>query len=241
MPSHIKIQALHMIRYTLPSTPFTLVLDPLYKYLPSLEHCFLVAPQVYFHPPQPVTTYCFNVTVAQDFVKVNQKYASYNTSFSVASNNATGVLDNSANIHVLKDKSLFISTIEPCPINTTIGTIVGSNPPQGVGTARIAWKDHDNKLHHLTLYDALYYPDSPANIVSITKLGPDNADHTLNIQTFSSHSIFTWNHSANSMILKHSAVNLPELSLATKYEPLAVGVSTCLAKTVGDFPEKYLL
>ena len=84
----------------------------------------------------------------------------------------------------------------------------------------MAWIDDDNAPHSLILYDALYYPNSLANVISITKLGPDNDDSLLNMQTFTTRSIFSWND--NSMIIKHSSVNLPELSLVTKHDPIAL-------------------
>lgn len=77
------------------------------------------------------------MAIAQDFIDINNKYNTYNTSFSAASNNTTRVLDNRVNVHVLKDRSLFISDIEPCPIGINISTVVGSNSPKGISTAQI--------------------------------------------------------------------------------------------------------
>ena len=54
----------------------------------------------------------------------------------------------------------------------------------------------------------------------------------LNIQTFPTQSIFTWNHNSNSMVIKHSSVNLPELSLHSAYEPIAL----LTKKPVNDQP-----
>ena len=92
---------------------------------------------VYFHSPSTTNQCCFNVAIAKDFVAVKNRCAAFNASFSAESSNVTGALENSANLHALKDCSLFISSIEPCPIGVNVGAVVGSTPPKGVGIAQI--------------------------------------------------------------------------------------------------------
>ena len=77
----------------------------------------------------------------------------------------------------------------------------------------MVWYDKAGTKHRFLLKDALYHPDSPVNVISVTKLGQDECDSTLNIKTFPIYSIFTWNHSCNSQFLRHSTVNLSELPI----------------------------
>ena len=135
LPNRLKMQSLQAIKFMLPSSPDNAPLAPIYKVLPVLNHVFATNLPVYFHPPSTTNQCCFNVAIARDFALFKNRHAACNTSFSAESRNLTGVLDNSANVHVLKDYSLFISSIEPCPIGVNVGTVVGSTPPEGVGTA----------------------------------------------------------------------------------------------------------
>ena len=94
-----------------------------------------------------------------------------------------------------------------------IGTVVGTNAPLGIGTAEMIWLDENSIHHSLVLEDALYYPDSPVNVISATKLGLDSSDPQLNMQTFPTHSLFTWNKGGNTKLTKYSSANLPEIPL----------------------------
>ena len=47
------------------------------------------------------------------------------------------MLDNSANVHILKDKSLFISKIQPYLLGADVGIVIGSNKLQGIGLVQI--------------------------------------------------------------------------------------------------------
>ena len=78
--------------------------------------------------------------------------------------------------------------------------------------------------HTTILTEALYYPDSPANGVSVTKLGLDTLDTKSNILIFSLYSIFIWNHNLCTTYLYYSRVNLLELLILLLLNPLA-----CLA------------
>ena len=47
--------------------------------------------------------------------------------------------------------------------------------------AQIIWTDSNGTSHEAILQDALYFPSSPVNIISIMKLALDNVDEALNI------------------------------------------------------------
>ena len=104
-----------------------------------------------------------------------------------------------------------------------MGVVVGSNKPQDIGREKLVWNDNNNRLHSLTLEDSPRYPLSPMNDISVSKLGVDHNDVTLNMQKFSSYSAFTWDMDESSMVFKNGASNLPELNmrLSFRYDGLS--------------------
>eukprot|EP00957_Ditylum_brightwellii_P028321 2139067-Ditylum_brightwellii.AAC.1 len=59
----------------------------------------------------------------------------------------------------------------PIESNVGVATIVGTDHmPTAIGTARVYWKDDDGITYCYDLRNALYFPNSPANIISITSL-----------------------------------------------------------------------
>jgi len=75
--------------------------------------------------------------LVHNFSLVIDHYKAYNTRFNTSTSNFSGVLDNSSNVKVLKDKSLFTSTISYCPHSMDVDTVFGSNNPAGIGHAKI--------------------------------------------------------------------------------------------------------
>ena len=75
------------------------------------------------------------------------------------------------------------------------------------------WLDNKNIKHTILLYNALYFPDSLVNIISVSKLGINAKNTPMNIQFFTTYSNITWNQGYNSMAFHYSALNLPELTL----------------------------
>ena len=152
------------------------------KHLPGLKYLIHLLSINYFTSSLASNTN-YSLTTAQlnAFVDVRDKYAVYSSSFNTHASNCTGVLDNSANVHVLKDKLLFTSKSIDCPVVVDVGTVIGTNYLSGIGTAEIKWYDNYNVEYSTLLHDALYYLDSPINVISVTKLGIDNEDDKLNI------------------------------------------------------------
>ena len=99
---------------------------------------------------------------------------------------------------MIKDKNLFISDILDCPLGIDIDTVIGNNKPHRIGMAAMVWYNKSGIRYCFLLQDTLYHPDSSVNVISVTKLGQDECDSILNIQTFLTYSIFTWNHGNNS-------------------------------------------
>ncbi len=102
------------------------------------------------------------------------------------------MVDNAANVHIINYKSLFNkSELNPCTTHG-VATIGGSSlSPKGKGDAAILIQDDEGVSTEITLQDALYFPDSPVNIISIACLADTyNDDNGTSIKTSRYHSEF---------------------------------------------------
>ena len=124
----------------------------------------------------------------------------------------TVVCDNSANVHVCNDKSCFIDEIL-MDRSLQVATIGGKeNTSAGIGTVRWKWKDDDGVFHTFEIQDVLYFPESPVNILSVTKFADQlNDDEGTGIDTKRSHSVLYWNEKKFQRTIRHPASNLPEM------------------------------
>ena len=66
--------------------------------------------------------------------------------------NITGVINNSVNVHMLRNKLLFIIEISPYSLRVYVGTRVRSNKIKGTRLAYIQECDNDNKAHKIHLH-----------------------------------------------------------------------------------------
>ena len=108
------------------------------KYLPGLKYLFSSCAIMYFTTPLTQNTY-YSLTTAQinDFMTTGNKYEAYMCSFDATASHCTGVLDNSTNVYIINDKSLYTSPILECPLGIDVGTVVGANKPLEIGTAEM--------------------------------------------------------------------------------------------------------
>ena len=126
------------------------------------------------------------------------------------------VLDNSANCHICKDKSMFVTEIKPLAAtsNLQVQTAGGNYAPQGIGSVRWKWRDDDGKLHNELIEEGLYFPESPVNILGITKWAKQRQDtEGIYITTKANYSIFVWNFEKSMCTFNHSESGLPELHI----------------------------
>ena len=82
------------------------------------------------------------------------------------------------------------------------------------------------------LYDTLYFPDSPVNVISVSKLALDYRDSKMSIQSFSTYLVFTWNYGENMIPFQHSISNLPEIVPITNFNPLYCLASSLYESTI---------
>ena len=87
----------------------------------------------------------------------------YNFNFSTI----TAIVDNCATIIVSNGKSLFLEELKPTT-SSSIVTEGGTNHKSNhIGMAKVFVYNVDENLKEILLWDALYFPTSPINIISI--------------------------------------------------------------------------
>eukprot|EP00957_Ditylum_brightwellii_P105641 8055077-Ditylum_brightwellii.AAC.1 len=90
----------------------------------------------------------------------------------------TAITDNSANAHIFNKRSLFVGEILSMEPNTGVATIRGTDHwPQEIGEAEISWKGDEGVSHVYQFKNALYFPDLPVNIISVTSLAEQLNDN----------------------------------------------------------------
>ena len=94
----------------------------------------------------------------------------------------------------------------------------GGLSPHSIGDVKTSWNDDDGKSYELILNGALYFSDSPINIISATSLTAQfDDDNGTWIITSHYQSEFTWDHGNFSKFLVHPASRLPTLQVNTGY------------------------
>ena len=113
------------------------------------------------------------------------------------------VLDNCANVHIINDRELFEFIVATSM--SGVATI-GGDPltPQGQGSCHIYIKDDLDKVVPLTLHNALYFPDSPVNIISISRLADSyDDDEGTFVKTTRFQSEFSWDFGKHFKTISH--------------------------------------
>ncbi len=130
------------------------------------------------------------------------------------SNSSSFVCDNSANVHICNDKSIFVGDISR--VNSgAVATIGGkANRLSGIGTVKWEWKDDHGHVHSYLIKNVLYFPSSPINILSVTELANQLDDNSgTGITTIWHHSTFFWDNQKFQLTIIHPTSNLPEMPI----------------------------
>ena len=115
-------------------------------------------------------TFHVHSTVLNLDKKVQDEAVSFDT------DSVTAVCDNSANVHICNNESMFIGEIRKTDKHY-VATIGGQkNAATGMGTVRWEWKDDNGKQHTYDIEDTLYFPSSPVNILSVTSFAEQLKD-----------------------------------------------------------------
>ena len=82
------------------------------------------------------------------------------------SDSATVVCDNSATVHICKDKRHHMGELSYVSQHK-VATIGGrGHTPSGIGTVQWTWSDDKGKRHTYLVQNVLYFPQSPINILA---------------------------------------------------------------------------
>ena len=109
---------------------------------------------------------------------------------------------------------MFVGEIRKCT-NQGVSTIGGKvHQTSGIGTVRWIWRDNSGKSHEYLVKDALFFPQSPINILSVTCFAQQLNDLTgTGIDTKQLTSCFYWDSRKYSLTIHHPPSNLPEISI----------------------------
>ena len=147
-----------------------------------------------------------------------EAFASQNTEEAVSfdTDSKTIVLDNSATCHICNNKSSFTSDITPIENadHLSVSTAGGKVSPSGHGSVKWSWLDDEGNRHTNTIDEVLFFPESPVNILGVTKYAHQLQDaEGTSIHTKQKYSIFSWNFGKHTRTFDHPPSGLPELPI----------------------------
>ena len=144
----------------------------------------------------------------------NLKY--YDSLTTYDSDDIQCILDNSENAHIWAILADFIpGTLRrflPNP-ETGVLTIGGSNQfLHSIGDIKVSWLNSLVTAVQYILKDAIYFPDSSVNIISVTAFMDQlEDDEGTWVMTKRRHSVFTWDFGKHSIEMIHPATRLPTI------------------------------
>ena len=124
------------------------------------------------------------------------------------------VCENIANFHICNRRNMFVVETRKVS-NQQVYTIVGKgHQPSGIGTAKWIWCDNSGKSHECLIEDALFFPQSPINILRVTYFARHLNDLTCTgTNTQKLHSYFYCDSNKFSLTIQHPPSNLPDISI----------------------------
>ena len=126
----------------------------------------------------------------------------------------SAVCDNSANVHVCNQKSMYVGELRPIESHK-VATIGGKgHSPAGIGTVKWSWNDDCGHKHEYLVENVLFFPQSPINILSVTEFAKQlNDKEGTGIDTKQLRSRFYWDQNKYFLTIHHPPSNLPEFSI----------------------------
>ena len=111
-------------------------------------------------------------------VKSSQAYATSSEIFKRVVFDSDGVpfvMDNSANCHICTVKSYFKDlhefTAAEKKLIGSIGTVGEDAMPSRIGNVQLTWIDDKGVNHTYVIENVYYVPNSPVNLIGVTKFG----------------------------------------------------------------------
>ena len=163
-----------------------------------------------------------------DEIEASHKLISWDT------DSVPAVVDNSANTHIWTRLDDFIpGSLRYFEDDDDVGVITIGNEssrPVGIGRVPLQWKDNQGNDHDVILEEALYFPASPVNIISVSYMAKqyDDPDGTW-IKSRWHRSTFSWNCGQFAIDFDHPSSNLPILQVNIGSTQLSSFVTLCRA------------
>ena len=110
-------------------------------------------------------------------------------------------MDNCATFHVCKDKNVFIGDIKESP-NIRVKGVSGTSQASGIGKIKFTITDKEGRLKEILLENVIYLPESPKNLISISRWSRDQKDDC-GIMSRGQYSIFLWEHDECQKLIHH--------------------------------------
>lgn len=155
------------------------------------------------------------------------------------------VMDNSANCHICTEKEYFtelhVFTDSEKESIGSIGTVGEDAIPSGFRKMQVSWFNDKGREHTYVIDDAHYVPNSPVNLIGVTKFGkqiePKEEDFPAgaNIQTFTNHSILAWDGGQFKQTIIHPPSSVPTMHLNNghgRYESLCSALNNMKDETM---------
>ena len=100
-------------------------------------------------------------------------------------------------------------------LSHTVATIGGKrHMPSGVGTVKWRWNDDNGTYHEYLVENVLYFPQSPINVLSVTKFACQLKDtEGTGIDTKQLCSRFYWDNNKYSITIYHHQSNVPAMQI----------------------------
>ena len=126
----------------------------------------------------------------------------------------TAYIDNCANTCICKHES-DLRDYKPFhrSCRKKVGNVGGASRPKGIGTWDCTWKDDTGQDHKFSFPNTRHFPDSPANIISVSQLGLllNDGDDDTYIKSGTHSSLLVWNKAKFKRSIQHTASYMPLL------------------------------
>ena len=156
----------------------------------------------------------------------NASEAVNSTSFTFDSDSVPVVIDNSANTHIWSRFDDFLEgSMSYFADDEAIGVVtIDDNEcrPIARGTVIVSLFDDSNVECSIKLEEALYFPDSPVNVIGVTRLAEQLGDENGTwIKTRWRRSTFAWDHEKHFKTFSHSSNKLPVINVRVGFTTFA--------------------
>jgi hypothetical protein len=187
------------------------------------------------------TTYNIDLTALSTYVLAAEDVQDTDERIVWDSDSVPVVIDNSANTHIWSILDHFLEgSLEYFNDNAEVGVLTigdDASRPLGKGSVPIVIVDNAGVHQQILLEDVLYFPQTPVNILGVSKLAAqfEDKDGTW-IKSRWKRSTFTWNHEKFVCDFEHASCRLPVLDVMAGFK--SFGSFAALLSASGVIPQE---